>query len=434
MSIIPNSLNITLNTSIPGNRVISYKPYMTISDVKESIVLFNPLIKLNTNLMNKIPNNKLQLEFFNKGLFHSLNNLNITTKVDSLEKATKDGYIDNNIQVTLNVLFPINSIITINKESYIIMDVQWTKGDWKISSNSIPLPKLNDKNINSANIYNNVNNEIKQREDKLQKIPDDIKYGVNVTKVEEKTPVNKESQEKKEEKKSFIDNVKKVESISKNTNTNTSLIVNIDTNSIHNETNTNSLHTNNMEPSVNKKETITSSDVYKKRLDYDLYKKNDDNLNKNTIHVNPFSDTDTNSKKNTIHVNPFSDTNSHSNVKNTNTNTNTIGGNNVYNFNTYNYNGPKSSLSLKDTKKESENNISYNIAIDLQLYKGKTIPIKDIEKIKCMNKWNAIRKSFCNFTGQKYVIPPIYDKKGGSKRKLRQKTRKTKKMNIQKRK
>ena len=191
MSTIPNSLNITLNTSIPGEQVIKYKPSMSIQDIKETTVLFNPLIKLNASVMNKIPSDKLQLEFFNKGLFHSLNNLNINTKVDSLEKATKDGYIDNNIQITLNILFPINSIITINKESYIIMDVQWTKGDWKITPTSIPLPKLNDKNINSPNIYNNVFEEIKQREDKLQQIPDDIKYGVNVKQVEKKEALSK---------------------------------------------------------------------------------------------------------------------------------------------------------------------------------------------------------------------------------------------------
>jgi hypothetical protein len=65
----------------------------------------------------------------------------------------------------------------------------------------------------------------------------------------------------------------------------------------------------------------------------------------------------------------------------------------------------------------------------LQLYKGKSIPIKEMEKIKCINKWNAIRKSFCNFTGQKYVIPPIYNTKGGSKR-LKRKSRKTRKISV----
>jgi len=412
MSIVPNSLNITLNTSIPGNKVIAYKPSMTLSEVKENTVLFNPLIKLNAREMTQISREKLQLTFFNKTLFHSLNNLNSNTKVDSLEKATKDGYIDNNIQITLNALFPINSIITINKESYIIMDALWTKGDWKISAKSIPLPKLNDTNIYSPNVYNLLSEEMKEREEELHKIPDDLKYGINVTKVEPNPVIQQEKEnrekkiEKKKEKVSFIDTVKKVESPEKNkqkmTNvTNTSLIVNKDTHSFSLPTTTT--------PLVNK-ETLTPSNIYKKRLEDDLYKKKNDNPKKDTIHINPFSDTDSNNI----------------NTKEKITN-NPIGGNNVYNFNTFNFNGKKSPLSV-NTKKEAANNTSYQISIDLQLYKGKTIPTKDIEKIKCMNKWNAVRKSFCNFTGQKYVIPPIYDTKGGSKRKSRKKSKKTRKI------
>ena len=33
---------------------------------------------------------------------------------------------------------------------------------------------------------------------------------------------------------------------------------------------------------------------------------------------------------------------------------------------------------------------------------------EQIEKSKCNNKYNAIRKSYAEFTGKPYVIPPVY--------------------------
>ena len=54
----------------------------------------------------------------------------------TLKEATRNGYVDHNITVTLDTIFPVNSIIYINKEPYVIADVQWTKGNWKIDTKS----------------------------------------------------------------------------------------------------------------------------------------------------------------------------------------------------------------------------------------------------------------------------------------------------------
>ena len=49
MSAIPNQLNITINTSIPGYQKVDYKPSMTLDNNSsdDNSVKFNPLIKLN---------------------------------------------------------------------------------------------------------------------------------------------------------------------------------------------------------------------------------------------------------------------------------------------------------------------------------------------------------------------------------------------------
>ena len=70
-------------------------------------------------------------EFFNKGLFRSLINAHGNQKPMTLEKAKSNKIIDNNIQLTLNALFPTNGLLYIKGEPYAIADTQWKKGDWK---------------------------------------------------------------------------------------------------------------------------------------------------------------------------------------------------------------------------------------------------------------------------------------------------------------
>ena len=73
-TIIPNELNITINTSVPGYQTIKYKPSMTLPDIEKGLntIWFDPLIPLNQDVINKVPEDIKVLEFFNKGLFRSL--------------------------------------------------------------------------------------------------------------------------------------------------------------------------------------------------------------------------------------------------------------------------------------------------------------------------------------------------------------------------
>ena len=73
MTTIPNELKITLNTNIPGFQKISYNPNMTIPNLSnnDSSVQFNPLVKLNQNTINNIPESLRKKQFLNKGLFQS---------------------------------------------------------------------------------------------------------------------------------------------------------------------------------------------------------------------------------------------------------------------------------------------------------------------------------------------------------------------------
>jgi hypothetical protein len=74
-----------------------------------------------------------------------------------------------------------------------------------------------------------------------------------------------------------------------------------------------------------------------------------------------------------------------------------------------NNNGTASSKFLKKEDNQDSIQISFHITIDMELQKGTTLSKKQISNIKCIKAWNKVRKSFAEFSGRKYVIPPVYD-------------------------
>jgi hypothetical protein len=64
---------------------------------------------------------------------------------------------------------------------------------------------------------------------------------------------------------------------------------------------------------------------------------------------------------------------------------------------------------LKKEEKQDNIQISFHITIDMELQKGTTLSKEQMSNIKCIKGWNKVRKSFAEFTGRKYVIPPVYE-------------------------
>ena len=201
---IPNSLTITINTSVPGYQTIKYKPDMTIKNIDkdEKTIWFDPLVPLEQSVINKVPENIRVLEFFNKGLFESLINAHGNKKQITLDQAKKSKIIDNNIQITLNNLFPTNGILYIKGEPYAIADIQWTRSDWKIDRKIKEIPQVDINKISDPITYNAIiKNELQEANRQLQKLPKDLIYGSNFNKeTEELSSIDRE--------KELIDNAK----------------------------------------------------------------------------------------------------------------------------------------------------------------------------------------------------------------------------------
>ena len=155
---IPNTLTIYLKTRIPGHQKIKYKPSMTNPKINPNMdkVYFNPLIKLTKSAVNDVPPNVKQNQFFDKGLFYTLESRVLSSFIVSLLGSQKkdneppfvrmklskeNGTLDENIRLTLDTLFKPNSIIYIDKKPYTIYNYEWISGNWKIDTNT-SLPSI----------------------------------------------------------------------------------------------------------------------------------------------------------------------------------------------------------------------------------------------------------------------------------------------------
>ena len=172
MTTIPNELIININTSVPGYQKLRFKPSMIIKNISndDSTVRFNPMIKLSKSIIDKVPENLRKKQFFNKGLFDSLINYTNGYPAKNLNQATREGYVDNNIKVTLASILPDNSVIYIGGNPYVIADLQWTSGSWKIDTKKkkeqYDISKITDPKLYQAI----VKDEIISGEEQLQNL------------------------------------------------------------------------------------------------------------------------------------------------------------------------------------------------------------------------------------------------------------------------
>ena len=163
-------------------------------DKDDKTVWFDPLVRLEQSVINKVPENIRLLEFFNKGLYESLIKAHGIQKPITLEEAKRNKIIDNNIQVTLNNLFPTNGILYIKGEPYAIADVQWTSSSWKIDRKIKDVPQVDVNKISDPVSFNAiVKNEIQEGNRQLQELPKNVIYGANFNKdTEELSSIDRE--------------------------------------------------------------------------------------------------------------------------------------------------------------------------------------------------------------------------------------------------
>ena len=146
MNNIPDELIIIIKTNIDDQEeIFRYKPYMS-KNMNSNSVLFNPLYKLDNKSIEKLNDDYKKNLFFKKNLFNSL--ILKEKPIQNLKEAVNRNYIDNNIKITLDNLFPDNFIPYDIANDFMIDlkegDVLFTK-DGKIGSTGMVVK--NDLNL-----------------------------------------------------------------------------------------------------------------------------------------------------------------------------------------------------------------------------------------------------------------------------------------------
>jgi len=170
----PKSLTILINTRIRGFSKIKYEPNMSVPGIRSETIYFDPLVKLNSLVAGSIPKgyppSELYTQFFNKGSFESLLNRTLSNSGQTkktLEQATQEGNVNNNIKVTLNQLFKKGRIFYIKGQPYTINGYDWASNDWIIGTKSIEQRFEITSNYGEG-IYSMVKqNSISKEEDKI---------------------------------------------------------------------------------------------------------------------------------------------------------------------------------------------------------------------------------------------------------------------------
>jgi hypothetical protein len=142
----PKSLTILLNTRIRGYPKLKYEPSMSIPGTRSETVYFDPLVRLNNSVAGSVPKgyppSELYTQFFDKGGFDSLISRTLSSSLfgqgkRTIEQATDEGYVDNNIKVTLNQLFKSGNRFYIKGQPFTINGYDWNYGDWKVGTKNI---------------------------------------------------------------------------------------------------------------------------------------------------------------------------------------------------------------------------------------------------------------------------------------------------------
>lgn len=177
----PNTLIINIRTRIPNYYKITYDPSMTVPNSKSHNVYFNPLVKYYASIVKNIPvgappDSKFT-QFFEVREFETminriLSDFRYMQQQRTLNDATNEKIIDNNIKITLETLFAENNLFYLKNIPYKIIGYKWKTGHWDVDIKPI------DKLINPYLPISGKEIDLAQQE--LDDIPPENRQGITV--------------------------------------------------------------------------------------------------------------------------------------------------------------------------------------------------------------------------------------------------------------
>ena len=99
----------------------------------------------------------------------------------TLLQATEEGFVDDNIQTTLENLFPVGGHFYVGGQTYSIVDALWTKGSWKIDKQLMDIGQLNNIKTKNPLLFNSILTNLINNNNEINELPATVRYGSNYT-------------------------------------------------------------------------------------------------------------------------------------------------------------------------------------------------------------------------------------------------------------
>lgn len=171
---VGNSLVILLHTNVPNHNKLRYDPAMSVPKMHTHTLYFDPLVKYNKSAINSVATDKDKItQFFDAGTFDTMINRTISSffkmvkresilpTMTNFKHAVESGYIDNNIQQTLETIFKKYNLFYIKNTPYSVIKYEWLPGNWTIDIKPLEtLTKTYDK-ISQSNIKRDAETDLK---------------------------------------------------------------------------------------------------------------------------------------------------------------------------------------------------------------------------------------------------------------------------------
>ena len=185
---VPVRLSGSVYTTVPGFQNMRMSPSMFgIPKSKTSkVIRINPTVKLSRSAVNTAPEEDRKYQFFDYGLFYTLNsraaNEVVTGIPDiSFKKSVKSHIIDNNIKLTLEALFIPGTVVYLGSEPYTIYSASFDETKWRLGPSDAIEPDLTVETIMDAQI---IHMQEKNAASELQSMPDVLKVGDGISTAE----------------------------------------------------------------------------------------------------------------------------------------------------------------------------------------------------------------------------------------------------------
>ena len=175
---IPNTLTLFINTAISGYSKLIYNPSMTIpyKSYEELVIHFNPLIKLDKEVIKKESGEKLYTQFFKKDEFEGLIRRTLSYKMQknrTLQEAKEEGIIEHNIKLVMETLFKQDNDFYLKNTKYLVNDYSCNYNEWIVDTKMMKY-KLFGKYISEYDFL-----EQQEADKELKQIPKELRSGVD---------------------------------------------------------------------------------------------------------------------------------------------------------------------------------------------------------------------------------------------------------------